>query len=304
MKQLRGIFAALATPFTEGGERVDEAALRQLVDHMIAHGIHGLVSTGGTGEGAALTAEERRTVLEIILDQNRGRLPVFAATSACATREVVALSRHAQQAGATGVMVLGPYYDQVNEEELYWHYATVATAIDLPMIVYNHPGSTGYSLRPEFLARLAHTIDNIVAIKDTTGEIDRLHYLMQLCGDKATVFNGADTLAFAGFAAGSVGAIWGAANAAPRQCVDLFEALVTNHDLIRGREIWRTFYPLNRFFEQEGYNAAVKAATNMQGINVGVPRPPVLPLSSEKAAELGKLLEAVGLRGTTTPVGS
>lgn len=301
MKQLRGIFAALATPFTEGGERVDEVALRQLIDHMIAHGIHGLISTGGTGEGAALTSEERRTVLEIILDQVRGRLPVFAATTAVSTRGVVALSRHAQQVGATGVMVLGPYYDQLNEEELYTHFATVA-AVDLPMIVYNHPGSTGYSLRPEFIARLVHTIENITTVKDTTGDIDRLHYLMQLCGDKAAVFNGADTLAFAGFAAGSVGAIWGAANAAPRQCVDLFEALVTNHDLVHGREIWQTFYPLNRFFEQEGYNAAVKAATNMQGIRVGVPRLPVLPLSSEKAAELGKLLEAVGLRGPTPSV--
>lgn len=304
MTQMRGIFAALATPFTSDAERVDEAALRRLVDHMIANGVRGLITTGSTGECASMTMDERRTVLEVVLDQNRGRLPVLAHTAACATREVVALSHHAQQAGADGLMVVGPYYEPINEAEIYAHFATVVGAVDLPVMVYNHPGATGYSMSPEFIARLAREIENVKLVKDTTGDVGRIHYLMELCGDTITVFNGADTLAFAGFAAGTVGAVWGAANATPRQCADLFEAIVEQNDLVRGRAIWRTLYPINRFFEQEGYVAAVKAAINMQGIAIGEPRPPILPLPDHKKAELGQRLEAAGLHGAAAPVGA
>jgi 4-hydroxy-tetrahydrodipicolinate synthase len=302
-KEFRGIFCALATPFTPNAESVDEAALRRLVDHMLANGIRGIITTGSTGECASMTMDERRTVLEVVLDQVRGRIPVLAHTAAVATREVVALSRHAQQAGADGLMVVGPYYEPINQDEIFAHYATIAKSVDLPIMVYNHPAATGYSMSPEFIAHLARDIDNVRLVKDTTGDVGRIHYLMELCGDSVTVFNGADTLAFAGFAAGTVGAVWGAANATPRQCVDLFDAIVEHNDLVRGREIWRPFYMVNRFFEQEGYVASVKAATTMQGVNVGDPRPPILPLPAQKVEALGKLLEACGLRGAL-PVGA
>jgi 4-hydroxy-tetrahydrodipicolinate synthase len=228
----------------------------------------------------------------------------LAHTGACATREVVALSRHAQQAGADGLMVVGPYYEPINEAEIYAHFVTVAGAVDLPVMVYNHPGATSYSMSPEFIACLGREIENIKLVKDTTGDVGRIHHLMELCGDTITVFSGADTLAFAGFAAGTVGAVWGAANATPRQCADLFEAIGEQNDLVRGRAIWRTFYPINWFFEQEGYVAAVKAATNMQGIDIGEPRPPILPLPDHKKAELGQRLKAAGLHGAAAPAGA
>jgi 4-hydroxy-tetrahydrodipicolinate synthase len=303
MSEFRGIFCALATPFTANAESVDEAALRRLVDHMLANGVRGLITTGSTGECASMTMEERHTVLEVVLDQVRGRIPVLAHTAAVATREVVALSRHAQQAGAAGLMVVGPYYEPINQDEIFAHYATVAKSVDLPMMVYNNPAATGYSMSPEFIAQLTRSIDTVRLVKDTTGDVGRIHYLMELCSDEVIIFNGADTLAFAGFAAGTVGAVWGAANATPRQCVDLFEAIVERNDLVRGRAIWRTLYMVNRFFEQEGYVASVKAATNMQGLAIGDPRPPILPLPAHKAAALGKLLEAAGLRGAV-PAGA
>lgn len=304
MTTWRGIFVALATPFSRDAEHVDEAALRRLVDHVIANGVGGIVTTGSTGECAGMTMDERRTVLEVVLDQTRGRVPVIAHTAAVATREVVALSRHAQQAGAGGVMLVGPYYEPINEAEIRAHYATVAASVDLPIIVYNHPGATGYSMSPELIADLAASIDNVRGVKDTTGDVGRIHRLMELCGDTTTVFNGADTLAFAGFAAGTVGAIWGAANATPRRCAELFDAIVEQNDLVRGREIWRTLYPINRFLELEGYVASVKAATNMLGPNIGDPRPPILPLPAHKTAELGKLLETAGLRGVAAAAGA
>jgi 4-hydroxy-tetrahydrodipicolinate synthase len=159
-------------------------------------------------------------------------------------------------------------------------------------------------MSPEMIADLGKNIDNVRGIKDTTGDIGRIHRLMELCGDQLIIFNGADTLAFAGFAAGTVAAIWGAANVAPRLCVDLFEALVERNDLVRGREIWRNFYPLNCFLETEGYVAAVKAATTMQGLDVGDPRPPILPLAAERRTDLERLLTAAGLRVSAVSVGA
>ena len=297
MTSWRGIYVALSTPFTRDAERVDEQALRGLVDHVIVNGVHGIVTTGSTGECASLTMDERHTVLEVVLDEVQGRVPVVAHTATVATREVIALSRHAQQAGADGVMVVGPYYEPIDEREIRAHYSAVAASIDIPVIVYNHPAATGYSMSPEFIAALGMGIDNVAGVKDTTGDIGRMHRLMELCGDKLAVFNGADTLEFAGFAAGAVGAIWGAANPAPRQCVNLYEAMVERNDVAKGREIWRTFYPFNRFLEISGYVAAVKAATNMQGVKVGDPRPPILPLTSDKTAELRRRLETMGLLG-------
>jgi 4-hydroxy-tetrahydrodipicolinate synthase len=291
----RGIFVALSTPFTSDAEQVDEAALRTLTDHVIANGVHGIITTGSTGECASMTADERRQVLEVVLDQANGRVPVIAHTAAVATREVVALSRHAQLAGAGGVMVVGPYYEPISEREIEAHYATLGAAIDLPIIIYNHPAATNYSMSPEFMAHLGATIPNIRAVKDTTGDIGRIHRLMEVCPETVSVFNGADTLAFTGFAAGTVGAIWGAANATPHLCVALYEAMVERADLQRGREIWRTFYAVNRFLELEGYVAAVKAATTYLGVAVGNPRPPILPLSTEKHRELEQLVDAANL---------
>ena len=200
----RGIFVALSTPFTANAQQVNEAALRALTDHVIANGVHGIITTGSTGECASMAADERRLVLEVVLDQAHGRVRVVAHTAAVATREVVALSRHAQQAGAGGVMVVGPYYEPISEVEIEAHYATLGAAMDLPIIIYNHPAATNYSMSPEFMAHLGAIIPNIRAVKDTTGDIGQHSSPDGGIPETVAVLNGADTLAFTGFAAGTL----------------------------------------------------------------------------------------------------
>ena len=290
MKELKGICCALCTPFTGNGEEVDETALKNHIDSMIEAGIHIILVCGGTGEFAYLRPEERIRIAEIASKHIDGRVAFMVQTSAINTGDAVAYARHAEGVGADCLLVLPPYFEGPDLDGVYYHFERIAEAVDIPLMPYNIPVHSGIDITPDFLRRLL-AIDNVKYIKDSTADMVRIQ---ELQGTGAGVFNGGDPTAFFALLAGSPGCVWGAANAMPRQCVQLYD-LVTQERLVEARDLWKRMFPANHFFWTHVYNAAVKAATNLSGRPVGPCRLPVQPLRGPELRDLTKVLEPVGI---------
>lgn len=286
---LHGIHVDLLTPFTAGGE-VDDAAFAQLVDDQLRAGVEGLLVAGGTGEGLLLSPQEVDVLLELAVDAAAGRVPVTVQISALSTRDAVTNADRALAGGAAIGLLAPPHSEPIGPDELVGHYAAVAET-GLPIMIYNNPG-TGIPLPPELVARLAD-IDGVHYLKDSTSEPDRLSDIANLTAGSLQILHGKDSLALLGFLNGTRASVWGAANATPRACVRLYELAVTEQDLVSARRLWQLLYPVMRFFEQQGYVAALKAATARRGLAVGDPRLPLLPLSDGKRAHLHVLLDAL-----------
>ena len=225
VRELRGILSAMCTPFTPDGSRIDEEALRDLVDGTIEAGVHGLVPCGSTGEFAALTTDERRRATAIVLEQARRRVPVVPHVGSTSTAVAVELAAHAERLGADGVMAVNPFYEPMSLDEVYGYFKTISDAVSIPIVVYNLPVATGMNLRPDFLARMAREIKNVRYVKDSTGDLSQVSELLYRYGQEVTVFNGWDTITFSGLALGSKGSVWGAVNVMPKQCADLFNLI-------------------------------------------------------------------------------
>ena len=290
MKTFSGVHSALVTPFDEQ-DRVDEDALAALVDDQLAAGMHGVVVNGSTGEFAALTRDERRRTVEVVTAAAGGRAPVTVQVGAMTTREAVELGEHAAESGAACLLLVSPYYEPLSDDEVVGYFAAVA-AVGPPVMIYNNPSGTGWSMSPELIARLAEH-ENIRFLKDTTGDARRLFRVRELCGEKLELLNGQDTLALLGFLAGARATVWGAPNAVPSACLRLWQLTVEKPDLDAARSLWTGFYPVNRFFEENGYMAAVKAGAALRGLRIGDPRLPVAPLGRERTEELRGLLDVL-----------
>ena len=189
MTTFRGTYTVLVTPFTSDGKAVDIAALKQLVEFQIAEGIHGLIPLGSTGEFLSVTPDERRAIVETVVQTADGRVPVLIGTGAEWTPDAVAMSREAETMGADGVMIIPPFYSVPTHDELYHHYKTIADAISIPIMVYNNPATANVDLVPELLARLSH-IPNCSYVKESTLEVTRVRDIIRLCGKRMTVFAG------------------------------------------------------------------------------------------------------------------
>jgi len=273
----------MITPFTDDGERIDTAALERVVERLIAGGVGGLVPGGSTGEFTTLSHAERRQLHEVTIEAAAGRVPVVAGTGALSTRETVELSKHAEDAGAAGVMIVPPYYDPLTWPELKAHYEAVAEAIDIPIVYYNLPSATGQTLSAQQLAELP-----IAALKDTGGDATAATELIQ--AGRPTLLNGWDTHTFIALAAGVRAVVWGTASIIPEQCAELHRLLVVEHDLLAGRELWSRIWPLCQYLESVPYPTAVKTAARLVGDATGPVRRPLLPL--EETAELQRLVAA------------
>jgi 4-hydroxy-tetrahydrodipicolinate synthase len=284
---MTGVYTALVTPFRDD-ESLDGDALRRLVDDQFAAGIAGVVVNGSTGEFAAMSAEERREVVEVAVDAARGRGPVIVGLGSVRTADSVAYAEHALAAGAEYGMLVMPYYEPISADELFDFVAAVA-AVGLKLIIYNNPMGTGESLDPEFLARLAE-IDNVEAVKDTTPDTGRLVALDRLTGGSIQAMSGWDTSHVFSLLAGAQAVIWGAPNAHPESCVALWRVAVEERDLEGTLALWREIEPLNAFLMAHSYMAANKAGANLRGVQVGKPRLPIHELSAAKTEELAGLL--------------
>jgi dihydrodipicolinate synthase/N-acetylneuraminate lyase len=230
-----GILPALITPFTDDGSAVDTAALSDVVERCIAGGVSGLVSTGSTGEFTTLTHDERREVTETVVAAAAGRVPTIAGTGALSTRETIALSEHAEAAGAAAVMIVPPFYTPLPWDELLAHYAAVADRISIPIVYYHLPSASGVTLTPARLAELKR-VAGVTSFKDTGGDAIAATAFFQSEDDLPTLLNGYDTLTFASLAAGVRGVVWGAASFIPRPCVELHRMLIEDYDLVAAGE--------------------------------------------------------------------
>ena len=188
--QFFGALTALVTPFKNGA--VDEAAYREFIEFQISEGIHGLVPCGTTGESATLSHEEHERVIEICIDQVKGRVPVLAGAGSNNTIEAIRLTRFAQKAGADGALLITPYYNKPTQEGLYRHFKAIAEAVDMPLVPYNVPGRTGTNLLPATLSRLAHEFPNIVGVKEATGDMSQCSLIMEQCPKGFSLLSGDD----------------------------------------------------------------------------------------------------------------
>ncbi|SDC92995.1 4-hydroxy-tetrahydrodipicolinate synthase [Geodermatophilus telluris] len=297
---LRGVLSALLTPF-DGDGRVDEATLRRVVDRNIDGGVHGVVACGSTGEFTALSGAERRLVVETVVDQAAGRVPVVAQTGAQTTAEAIELSRHAEQAGASVVMVVAPYYEPLTIDETKRYLRTVAESVGIPVMLYNLPAATGVNMPPALIGELAREVDNIRYVKDTTADIAQAGQLIHNHADVVSTFVGWDSLLLAALAEGAAGVMAGTANVIAAQLVSIHAAM-SQGDLHRARDEWTQLYPLIDAIMAAPFSAAVKTALGATGFAIGDPRPPVLPLDGEVAATISRLASALPPAPARQPV--
>ena len=290
--QLRGVLTALATPFTADGN-VDEASLRILVNRSIAGGVHGVVACGSTGEFSTLSSNERRLVVEIVVDQVAGRVPVIAQTGATSTAEAIRLSRHAQSAGADVVMAVAPYYEPLTVDETLSYLRAVAGSVDIPVMLYNLPVATGVDLDPDTVGALAREVDNIRYIKNTTVDMAQSARLIHNHGDVISTFVGWDSLLLSALAEGAAGVMAGTANVVPTELVAVYDAMSAGN-LEQAREAWARVYPLIDAIMAQPFVPAVKAGLAAVGFPVGKPRGPVAALDPAAAARIAEL--AAGLQ--------
>ena len=286
---LKGVFSALATPFT-ADEDLDESGLRKLVDRTIDAGVHGLVPCGSTGEFSTLTRSERERVLEVVIDQTAGRVPVVPQTGATSTREAVELSRHAEGLGADAIMVVAPYYEPFTIAETKRYYADVAGSVAIPVMAYNLPAATGVNLTPQILGEIIDEVPNVKYVKDTSGDFTAAAQLIHEYGDAVSVFVGWDTLFLAALLEGAAGSVIGAANVVPRQLVSVYDA-VQSSDLASARKQWKALFPLMSTFISGGYTAAIKGALDLIGASAGPQRGPGADVDGERLAALKRNLE-------------
>ncbi len=284
VQQLRGVIAAMVTPM-QPDEALDDAAIPHLVEHLVGHeGVHGILVVGGTGELASLSAEERRRMIVATVSAVAGRVPVIVGTSGSATREVARSCQEAQALGASAVLVGHPVYWHPSTRELLRFYGDVAAALDIPVVLYNNPGATGVDLQPEQIAELS-AAGQVRYVKESSGDASRISRLRLLCGDRLGVLCGSDHLAFEAFAAGAQGFIAAAANAVGRSAVELFRLVAEQGDLESGRRLNDRLLPFTTLIETTGkYVQLAKMALNDQGVHVGPPRRPLLPLDGDEAA--------------------
>lgn len=292
MTALRGTYTVLITPFTADGGAVDVPALKKLVNWQIEQGIHGLIPLGSTGEFLSMTPEERAQVIEICVAESAGRVPVLIGTGAEWTRDAVAHAKEAERMGADGIMVIPPYYSSPTPDELFEHYRRIGEAISLPVMIYNNPATANVDLTPPIVARLSE-IDNVLYIKESTLEVTRVRDIIELCGDRMTVFAG--ILGYESFWLGAQGWVAVCSNLIPRDSARLFELVADHSDKEQALALYKKMLPIVRWVGGHRYVAASKAGLGMMGLPVGAPRAPRLPLPTGDTEALRADLAAYGL---------
>jgi len=281
-----GSIVAIVTPFRN--KKVDESALASLIEWQISEGTNGIVPCGTTGESATLDYEEHYRVIEVTIDIVKRRVPVIAGTGANSTEETIMMTEKAEEMGADAALLVTPYYNKPTQEGLYRHYKEVADRVGIPLILYNVPGRTGVNLLPHTVARLAE-IENIVAIKEATGDMKQVSEIIRLCGDRLVVLSGDDFTTFPLLALGGRGVISVTANVAPADVSAMCRAWMEgDHD--RARELHFKLEPLNKAMFLETNPIPVKTALSMMGRIREEFRLPLCPMSDENKERLRKAL--------------
>jgi 4-hydroxy-tetrahydrodipicolinate synthase len=290
-----GVMPALVTPFNKSDESINEENLRNLVNHLINQGVTGLVPVGTTGEFVNMTFEERLKVIEIVVDESNGRVPVIAGTGETGTKLVIEATKAATDIGADAVLIVTPYYLKPKAKGLYDHYFTIAEKTDIPILLYNIPACTGVEL-PWTVVEDLVDIDNIVGIKDSSGDYKYFSALLEKVSDKISVLIGWDENVLGALAGGAAGCILGSANVFPKLWLELYEH-VKNNRLKEAQVIQKKVQKMARLLINSGA-LGVKSCLNMMKVPVGTTRQPLVlgdALSYEIKDELRVELEKLGL---------
>ncbi|PLP61357.1 4-hydroxy-tetrahydrodipicolinate synthase [Mesorhizobium loti] len=290
---LRGSLTALVTPFEKSG-RFDEKAFRALVAWQLEEGTTGLVPVGTTGESPTLSHEEHRHVVKTCIEVAKGRVPVVAGAGSNNTEEAVGLVQFAEQAGADAALVVTPYYNRPTQRGLYQHFAAVARATKLPIIIYNIPPRSVIDMMPETMGQLANDFKNIVGVKDATGKIERVSEQRATCGKDFIQLSGEDATALGFNAHGGVGCISVTSNVAPRLCAEFQEATLAN-DKERALELQDRLLPLHKaIFIEPGVSGAKYALSRLGRIENAV-RSPLMTVEESTAAKIDAAMKFAGL---------
>lgn len=287
----RGSIVAIVTPFKKG--RVDEKAFGDLIEWHIKQGTNAIVPCGTTGESATLDYNEHHSVIKFTVETVNKRVPVIAGTGANATDETIMITKAAKESGADGALLVAPYYNKPTQEGLYRHYKAVAEKVKMPIVLYNVPGRTAVNILPATVARLAE-IENIVAIKEATGDMKQVSEVIRLCGDRITVLSGDDFTTFPLLALGGKGAISVTANIAPKLVSDMC-ALWESGDLEEARKIHYMLEPLNAAMFIETNPIPVKTALSMMKKIKEEFRLPLCEMASPNKDKLKKVLKQMKL---------
>jgi 4-hydroxy-tetrahydrodipicolinate synthase len=291
-----GCGTALVTPFTTDGA-IDEPAIRRLARRQIDAGMHFLVPCGTTGESPTLSREEKRRVVELVVAEAAGKVPVLAGAGGYDTHEVIESVQEMAAAGAQGILSVTPYYNKPTQEGLYRHFRAIAEAApDLPMIPYNIQGRTAINIETETMARLAQ-IPNIVGVKEASGSLDQMTAVILACGPDFSVLSGDDSLTLPLMAVGGRGVISVVANFLPREVAELTHAALDG-DWKRARDLHWKLFPICRGVFIETNPIPVKEAMAMLGLIRPEWRLPMCPMSDGNREKLRKILTQAGVLKT------
>ncbi|AYZ12049.1 dihydrodipicolinate synthase family protein [Chryseobacterium arthrosphaerae] len=288
----KGVIAYPITPFDEN-EKIDIPLFKHLVERLITSGNHGIAPLGSTGVMPYLSDDEKEAVTEATIQQVKGRVPTLVGVSNLTTEKTIHHARFAEKAGADAVMIIPMSYWKLTDDEIVAHYDAVARKISIPIMAYNNPATSGVDMSPALLKRLLE-IPNVTMIKESSGDIQRMHYLRRELGEEVAFFNGSNPLALGAFCAGARGWCTAAPNLIPELNIGLYNA-IEEGNLEKAKSLFYQQFDLLKFIVNKGLPRAVKAGLNILGEEGGNLRSPLQPLHEKEAEELKNIIKKLTL---------
>lgn len=287
----KGCGTAIATPFTDDGVNLDE--FKKLIEFQISEGVDSIIVCGTTGESSTMTLEEKKSTIKFAVDTVAGRIPVIAGTGSNNTESSIELSKYAESIGVDGILLVTPYYNKTTQVGLIAHYTAIASAVNVPIILYNVPSRTGVNILPETAFELSK-IEHIVAIKEASGNISQVAKLAKLCKENLAIYSGNDDQIVPVLSLGGIGVISVLSNIAPRYTHDMVSSYLDG-DIDKALKLQLDALDLIDSLFCEVNPIPVKSALNMLGYNFGKPRLPLVELSKANQEKLQKNLSSFGL---------
>jgi 4-hydroxy-tetrahydrodipicolinate synthase len=288
MVKIEGVIPVVVTPFTQD-EELNEAVLRKYVHRYLNAGVHGLFCLGTNGEFVALSQEEKIRIMQIVLEEAKGKAAIYAGTGGISTKEVVTLSEKMEEIGADVLSIIAPYFLPYTQQEIISHFKSVAASTSLPIVLYNFPARTGVHLEPKTVAELAK-VPNIVAIKDSSGNFDTILSYIDAVGPDFSVLAGSDGLLLWTLMAGGKGGVSGSANVVPELMLSIYENW-KNGNIEEAKKVQNSLRTLSNVYKKGTLPSVFKEVMNMMGLEAGPARSPIAPISDALKAEIREVLK-------------
>lgn len=286
----KGVIAYPVTPF-DSNENIDIPLFKKQVERLVSEGSHGIAPLGSTGVMPYLNDVEKEALTEICIQQVAGRVPTLVGVSNLTTEKTIYHAQFAEKSGATAVMIIPMSYWKLTDDEIVKHYDAVASKISIPIMAYNNPATGGVDMSPALLKRLLE-IPNVTMIKESSGDIQRMHYLRKELGEEVAFFNGSNPLALSAFSAGARGWCTAAPNLIPKLNIALYDA-IQNNDLEKAQRVFYKQIDLLKFIVAKGLPRSIKAGLDLLGVGGGGFKSPLRPLNEAEIVELDKILSTI-----------